>query len=150
MADKFEEYKFHAERAQKLSERRQATTQTYLTINTAIFGAVAFIIRDSGLTGWGMVGLIVPLFVFGIVACLIWKSLLLKISDFLDWQYEQLREMEKSFPEESRLFTKEFDKFYITGKEKFSFSGLEARLPTILMSIYILYGLAMIAIAIFC
>ncbi len=50
--DKFEEYKLLNERAQKLSERRQTTTQTYLTINTAIFGAVS--IPDQGFRPAGM------------------------------------------------------------------------------------------------
>jgi hypothetical protein len=37
-----EEYKFFAESTQKLTDRRQAITQTYLTVNTGIFAVVAF------------------------------------------------------------------------------------------------------------
>jgi hypothetical protein len=66
--DTFEEYKVHIERTGKLSERRQTATQAYLAINTAIFGAVAFIIKDSGLSGWPLVFVALPLFVVGILA----------------------------------------------------------------------------------
>jgi hypothetical protein len=142
--DKFEEYKFYYDGTQKLSERRQTTTQIYLTINTALFGAIAFLVKDAGLTGWLLVGAIAPLFLFGIVICSIWKSLLANIRTFLDWKYKQLREMETAFPETSRLITKEFEAFYTSGNRKFSFSDLEARLPTILSIIYIIYGIAMI------
>jgi hypothetical protein len=92
--DKFEEYKLLNERAQKLSERRQTTTQTYLTLNTAIFGAVAFIVKDSGLAGWSLVLVALPLFAVGVTACSIWLGIMNKMELFLDWQYDRLREME--------------------------------------------------------
>ena len=42
-----EEYKFFAESTQKLTDRRQGITQTYLTVNTGIFAVGAFLIKDA-------------------------------------------------------------------------------------------------------
>ncbi len=145
--DKFEEYKLLNERAQKLSERRQTTTQTYLTINTAIFGAVAFIVKDSGLTGWALVLVAVPLFIVGIIACAIWLGIMNKIELFLDWQYDRLRELENEMPGSSKILNDENTKFYEPikdGKKKFSFSLQEAWLPRLLIFLFGLYAVAMI------
>jgi hypothetical protein len=141
--DKFEEYKLHVERAGKLSERRQTATQTYLAINTAIFGAVAFIIKDSGLSGWPLVFVALPLFVVGILACIIWLGIMKKMEIFLDWQYDRLREMETSLRGSFRLLTKENDFFYEpqkNGKKRFSFTLQEAWLPRLLIVLFSLYA----------
>jgi hypothetical protein len=149
--DKFEEYKLLNERAQKLSERRQTTTQTYLTINTAIFGAVAFLIKDSGLRGGALVLSVLPLFLVGIIACFIWLGIAKKLEKFLDWQYDRLREMEQAIPGNSMILTRENKEFYepTPGKKKFSFTLQEAWLPRLLMILFSLYAALMILSAIF-
>jgi hypothetical protein len=48
---KFEEYKLPSELVQWLSERRQAASQTYLAVNTAPFGVLAFLAKDAGFHG---------------------------------------------------------------------------------------------------
>jgi hypothetical protein len=148
--DKFEEYKLLNERAQKLSERRQTTTQTYLTINTAIFGAVAFLLKDSGLHGWALVLISVPLLCVGVLACSIWLGIANKLENFLDWQYDRLREMELEMPGNAMILTRENKEFYEPvpgGKKKFSFTLQEAWLPKLLMVLFGLYAAAMIVSA---
>ena len=149
--DKFEEYKLLNERAQKLSERRQTTTQIYLTISTAIFGAIAFLIKDSGLHRWALVLTAVPLFCVGILACIIWLGIAKKLEIFLDWQYDRLREMEQEIPGNTMNLTRENKEFYepIPGKKKFSFTLQEAWLPRLLMLLFGLYVVAMITGACF-
>ncbi len=144
---KFDEYKLYLERAQKLSERRQATTQTYLTISTAIFGAISFLIKDSGLHHWALVGMVLPLFAVGILACVIWLRILRKIEVFLNWQYKRLREMEKGIPGSFGLLEAENKEFYaakVEQKKKFSFSLHEALLPLLLIILFALYAAGMI------
>lgn len=144
---KFEEYKLHLERAQKLSERRQATTQTYLTISTAIFGAISFLIKDSGLHHWALVGTAIPLFSVGILACSIWLRIMKKIEVFLNWQYDRLREMEEGIPGSSKILIAEDKEFYSTKKSKkkfLSFSLQEAWLPRLLIILFSLYAAGMI------
>ena len=149
--DKFEEYKFINERAQKLSERRQTTTQTYLTISTAIFGAIAFLIKDSGLHRWALVLTALPLFCVGILACSIWLGIMTKLEIFLDWQYDRLREMEQEMPGSSMILKKENERFYEPQKDKkkFSFTLQEAWLPRLLIILFGLYSAAMIVSACF-
>jgi polyferredoxin len=147
--DKFDEYKWLNERAQHLSERRQTTSQTYLTITTAILGASAFLIKDSGLQGWALVLAGLPLFCIGILACRIWLGIMVKLELFLDWQYDRLREMEQEIPGSSMILTKENKHFYEPKKDKkkFSFSLQEAWLPRLLIILFGLYGAAMVVSA---
>jgi hypothetical protein len=143
--DRFEEYKLLYQRTEKLSERRQATSQTYLTINTAIFGAIAFLVRDSGLTGWSLIQAIGPLFIVGTLICIIWLNIILNLERVLNWQYGQLRAMEGKMRGSVGLFTKENNELFESrkGRKKFSFTMLEAWLPRILGALYLGYFIAM-------
>jgi hypothetical protein len=144
--DKFEEYKLLYQRTEKLSERRQTTSQIYLTINTAIFGAVAFLVKDSGLSRWALGLVTLSLFLVGLLACIIWLIILVKAEKFLDWQYDRLRDMEKDIPTHFKIFSKENEAFFepSRGKKKFSFSLQEAWLPIVLMILYSLYSVGII------
>lgn len=144
--DKFDEYKFFTERVQHRSERRQQASQIYLTVNTAIFGIIALLIKDSGLHGWNLVIAILPLFSVGILVCLIWSKIIFEFKRIIGWQYEKLREMEKNIKGSSKMHTKEWEEIYTTTKSKgaFSFSDLEARMPSIFVSLYIVYAIGLI------
>jgi ABC-type dipeptide/oligopeptide/nickel transport system permease component len=148
--EKFEEYKLLNERAQKLSERRQTTSQTYLTIITAIFGASAFLITDSALHHWALVLAAIPMFCIGILVCTLWLNIMTKLETFLDWQYDRLREMEKDLPGSFMILTKENKRFYEPKKDekRFSFTLQEAWLPRLLMILFGLYAIGLIVSAI--
>jgi len=73
----FEEYKFFAEDAQKLSERRQNTSQTYVTVNAAIFAVLALLIKDVGFRGWTLALTALPLFLTGVLLCIIWQKIII-------------------------------------------------------------------------
>jgi hypothetical protein len=140
--DKFEEYKLFSERTERLSERRQAATQTYLAVNTAAFTILVFLVKDAGFRGWGLVAASLPLFLMGTLACLIWHRIIVQYKPLIGWHYEQLREMELRIPESYQVYRKEWDKFYTPsqGKERFGFSLLEVWLPRIFLALYIVYG----------
>ncbi len=147
--DKFEELKFLHDRTQRLSERRQTTSQTYLTINTAIFGAVAFLIKDSGLEGWNLILISLPLFGVGLLACVTWYRIIWNLESIIGWHYQQLRELEKKIPKSHMAINKEWEEFFKQkGKKKFSFSGLESQLPKLLIALYIVYGASLLISAI--
>ena len=143
--DKFDELKFIYERTEKLSERRQISSQIYLTINTLIFGTLAFLLKDSGLHNWNLI-LISLLFVgVGLLACFIWHRITWQLESIIGWHYQQLREIEKTLPESHQLFTKEFREFFEKKDgQRFSFSNLESLLPRLLTGLYIVYGLFLI------
>lgn len=146
---KFDEYKLLYERTEKYSERRQATSQTYLTINTAIFGAVAFLVKDSGLKGGSLLAAVSPLFIVGILICIIWLSIILNLEKILNWQYNELRGLEKEMKGDINIFTRENKEFFDPGqgRRKFSFSLLEAWLPGILIAVYVVYLIGMLVLS---
>ncbi|NIR53055.1 hypothetical protein GWO43_30895 [candidate division KSB1 bacterium] len=146
--DKFEEYKFFAESTQYLSERRQAATQTYLTVNTAIFAVFGFLIQDDGFQGWELTIVSTPLFLVGIVACSIWYKIITQYKSLIGWRYDQLMEMEDSIENSHQMYRKEYKDFFEPreGKEWFGFSKLERLLPLVFVGLYAAYGIALIII----
>ena len=102
--NKFDEYQFFAETTQHLSERRQAATQTYLTVNTAIFAVLAFLIKDAGFRGWNLVLVSLPLFMVGILACSIWYKIITQYKALIGWRYDQLMAIEQAMPESHQMY----------------------------------------------
>lgn len=148
--DKFDELKFLHDRTQKYSERRQTLSQIYLTINTAVFGALAFLIKDSGLNGLTLILVSLPLYGVGLFACITWHRIIWNLESVIGWHYQQLREIEKKIPNSHRIFNKEWEKFFIEkDKKKFSFSNLEAQLPKLLIALYSIYGTSLLIAVLF-
>jgi hypothetical protein len=146
---KFDEYKLLDERIQRLSERRQNSSQTYFSINTFIFSVFAFLVKDMGLSGQSMALVSIPLFLVGISACVVWIKIITDFKKIIGWHYEQLREIEKTVPESNQIYNKEWSQFFEPrqGKDRFSFSNLELSLPRILIVIYVIYGIIMVVTA---
>ncbi len=144
--DKFDEYKFFTERAEHRSDRRQQTSQIYLTVNTAIFGIFALLIKDSGLHGWNLAIAMLPLFCVGISVCITWSKIILEFRRVIGWHYEQLREMENGIKGSHKMHSKEWVEIYKVDKSKkgFSFSDLEVRMPFIFIGIYVVYIVGLI------
>lgn len=142
----FEEYKLFSERVQRLSERRQIASQTYLTVNTLIFGVFAFLVKDAGFRSGGLVLVSFPLFLVGVVACSIWGKIIVQFKEVIGWHYEQLREMEQSLPESNKIYTREWEKLFQPkgGKERFGFARLEIWLPYLFIGLYIIYGIGLL------
>jgi hypothetical protein len=143
--DKFDEYKFFAESTQHLSDRRQSATQTYLTVNTAIFAVLAFLIKDAGFQGWTLVLVSIPLFFVGVLACGIWHKIITQYKALIGWRYDQLMLMEKNMPDSHQMYVKEWEDFFKPrlGDEKFGFSKLEIWLPRFFLGLYLVYGAGM-------
>lgn len=145
--DKFEEFKFFSERIEAMSVRRQTASQTYLTVNTAVFGVLALLAKDAGFHGWDLMFVSLPLFLVGVLACVVWEKIISRFKQVIGWHYEQLRDMERAMPDSYQMYCKEWERFYRPqrGKERFSFSQLEVWLPRSLLGLYLVYGLGMIA-----
>jgi hypothetical protein len=143
----FEEYRLIVDNTQKMSERRQSATRTYLSVNTAIFVVLGFLVKDGGFNGWHLVLASSPLFISGFIASFTWLGIIKRFQEFIKWRYEQILELEKTLTGCYQLFTKE--KKYLFGDEKFCFSKLEALLPIIFMALYGIYGIGL-PLAILC
>lgn len=148
--DKFDEYKFFAESTQHLSERRQAATQTYLTVNTAIFAVFAWLIKDIGFRGGNLVLVSFPLVLVGLFACFIWYKIITQYKSLIGWRYVQLMEIELAMPDCYQMYNKEWKDFfeYKPGKEKFGFSKVEVWLPKLFALLYIAYEIGLIVVAV--
>lgn len=143
--NKFDEYKYFSDQTLHQSQRRQNFSQIYLTVNTAIFGIMALLIKDSGLHGWNLVLASLPLFVVGLLACIIWVTIIIRLKKIVGWYYEQLRTMEKGIKGSYKFYTKEWISF--SHKPKSSFSDLEVVMPKIFIGLYLVYALGMILAA---
>ncbi len=150
--EKFEEYKFFAESTQYLSERRQAATQTYLSVNTAIFAVFAFLIKDYGIDQERFIIFTLPLFLVGIVACWIWHRIIIQYKGLIGWRYDQLMEIERQIENSHQMYIQEWEKYFkpIKGKEKFGFSKLEHLLPIMFMVLYLIYGIGLFIYFLLC
>jgi hypothetical protein len=143
--DKYDEYKYFGEQALYQSQRRQNSSQIYLTVNTAIFGVMALLVKDSGLHGWNLVLANIPLFVVGLLASIVWITLIIRFKKTISWHYEQLRAMEKVIEGSYKFYTKEWESFL--QQQKSSFSDLEAAMPKIFIGLYLVYAIGMILAA---
>lgn len=138
-----EEYKLFCDMAQKLSERRQTSTQTYLAVNTAIFTVLAFLVKDAGFRGWSMIEVTAPLYLAGIAVSIVWLRTIYDFRRVIGWRYDQLREMEKVMPDSYRTLTKEYEAYY-HAKGGISFSNLEAWMPKLFIILYAVYGMGVL------
>ena len=105
-AVQFEEYRLFTEYVQRLSERRQLASQTYLAVNTAVFTVLAFLTKDAGFRGWGLVWVSIPLFLVGFLACVVWLQIIVQYRQIIGWHYEQLRAMEQDLPGSAKVFSR--------------------------------------------
>ncbi|MCP4582819.1 MAG: hypothetical protein GY839_14510 [candidate division Zixibacteria bacterium] len=147
--DKYDEYKFFAESTQFLTERRQSATQTYISVNTAIFAVLGFLIKDVGFKDGQLVLVSLALVPAGIFVCWIWHKIIKHYKALIAWRYDQLMEMENSIDGSCRMYNKEWNDHFkpIAGKETFGFSILEKWLPRIFMFLYFLYLLVILIVS---
>lgn len=149
--EKFDEYTFFVEQTQRLSERRQASTQTYLTVNTAILAILAFLIKDTALNGWHLVVATAPLFLVGILACGIWHRIINQYRELIGWRYKQLIAMEKGLRACHQMFLREEKKYFKSDSDqkRFGFSRLEIGLPRLFAALYVVFAVLILACAFF-
>jgi hypothetical protein len=141
------EYKLFLEQVVKLAERRQAMTTTYLSVNTALVGAVAFLFKDGLLAGWQQQAAVLVLFGAGIVVCDLWRRLIAQYKTLLGWWYKRLHVLEAEMPGCSGLIRQEYDDLYVAkkGRPHIGLSRYETRLTWLFTALYAAFGLAIVA-----
>lgn len=81
------------------------------------------------------------------MVCFTWSRIIREFSRLIGWQYDQLREMEKHIKGSFKMHTREWDEFYkptIKSKRSFSFSNLEAQMPSIFIGLYVIYAIGIV------
>ena len=150
---KFDEYKMIIEDTARFSERRQQISNTYITINSLLLTAIAFMFKDSGAKSIWVVLLPVPLVVAGLFVSFWWSQLILKYKNLVGLRMDILYEMEKT--EElaglEKIYHIEEQKYYPRDEDGnmlednvSSFSNLENRLPIMFGLLYIVFGFVLL------
>jgi len=142
--NKFEEYKLFIESTDRFSDRRQKVSNTYLTANSIIIGAIAFLTKDAGLETDLRIGVIIITLLIGIIACTGWKYIIYKYKKLVGFRIDELREMEKHpamkdchrmYHAEDKLYPRDENNQPIEG-EALNISDKEAWLPNVFLTCY--------------
>jgi hypothetical protein len=137
------EYSLFLGQVGKLAERRQAVTGIYLSVNTAILGVIAFLMKDVQMMAWGKYLAVLLLLFAGIVICDLWRRLIQRYTDLLKWWFQQLRELEKKLPESSKLLNAEYNALYT--KNHIGLARYENRLTWIFTIMFAGFGVVIVA-----
>ena len=158
--NKFEEYRFFSESTARLTDRRQMATQVWVTLHTLLFAALGYLMKEAGANvqsamesgaaaasggRWLFVASAFgPLLLLGLWSCVIWRKMLLSYQELISWRYDQLMEMERAPQLEGshRFFNREWEDFFgpDAKRRRISFTRLEVRLPTVLIFVYLAFG----------
>ena len=146
---KLNEFEFALDHVEKLTDRRQANTSFYLSVNTGIFAVIGLLIKDAPLAAEWLTGAILLLLIAGLIACFIWRSLLRQYEVLLGWWYARLREMEQSMPDAERLITREYVDLYADAEDKpavkrIGMTQRELALNWIFTGLYLVFAIGMV------
>jgi hypothetical protein len=142
-----DEYRLALDQSNKLADRRQTITATYLSVNAAITGAVAFLFKDGRLPDISSQVTVLALLLSGVVACGLWRRIIKHYSTQMGWWFEQIRSMESQLPDGSnKLFTKEYQELYFkqSGKKDSRITPYEINLTWLFTTIYVVFGMAIL------
>ena len=153
--NKFEEYKRLVEDTARITDRRQTTSNIYVTVNSLLLAAIGLLIKDLGVQGTWTLLLPLPLVIAGIAVSLWWRRLIQSYKALVGLRIHTLREMEelpemaeavKIYHIEDQLYPRDAGGNLIPG-EGLNFSDLEVRLPWLFMALYGILGIgALIAV----
>jgi hypothetical protein len=140
------EYQLALDQANKFADRRQAITATYLSVNAALTGAIAFLFKDGHLPDISSQVTVLALLFSGVVACGLWRRLIKHYSTLMSWWYGQIRSMESQLSESSQLFTREYQELYFKqkGRKDARITPYEINLTWLFTAIYLVLGLAIL------
>ena len=143
-----EEYPIFIDHVNRLTDRRQTVTITYLSVNAALVGAVAFLFKDGYLPNWSQQISALVLFAAGIVACDLWRRLLWQYRNQIEWWYRQIHILEDDMETSSKLVQREYNNLYTErkGQPRHGPSLYEIRLTWVFTGIYASFGVAMLVL----
>ena len=141
---KFDEYKLFIDDTARFTDRRQNTSNLYVTVNSLLLTAIAFIVKDAMFKETWTFLLTIPIIVAGIFVSLWWKQLLKKYKLLVRLRFKALREMEEKkelegiegmYHKEDDLYPRHKDGRVKQG-EGLNFSDMESKLPIMFITLY--------------
>ena len=151
--DKFDEYKFLVDDTARITDRRQNTSNTYITINSILLAAITFLFTEKDIQVFVLIAVAVIIMFIGLLICTAWKNEIDGYRNLLSVRFDVLREMEehpemadsvKVYHREDILFPRDENGKIISTKGVFS--KVERSLPQIFMGLYVMLA-AIIIIA---
>jgi len=150
MADftRFEEYQRLIDDTARITDRRQNTSNIYVTVNSLLLAAIGLLMKDLGISGTWILLLPLPLVIAGIAVSLWWYQLIRQYKALIKLRIDTLRMLErqpemagavKIYHVEDQLYPRDASGNLIPGKG-LNFSDLEARLPWLFMLLYSVLG----------
>jgi ABC-type nickel/cobalt efflux system permease component RcnA len=145
--NKFEEYKLFVEDTAKFSERRQKITNIYLTTNSILITAMAFIVKDAGFYSLWEAIIILLLLITGVSICMLWRKLIYSYKSLVDFRIKHLRKIEdhkdmedchRMYHQEDELYPRDSEEETLKGKA-LNISVKESWLPIIFTIIYVIF-----------
>ena len=131
----------------RLMGRRQSMTTIHLSVNAAIIGATAYILKGKvSFVGWQLLAMLL-LLLTGMAASYMWTRLVAHYSTLLDWWYSTLRELESSHEHElPNLITREYKRFYTRPSKgpRLWFTRHELRLARLFIVAYAVFSVVVI------
>lgn len=121
--DDIREFDVYLGHVNRLVERRQAVTTTYISVNVALTGAMAFLL--SGPHAATNVATLL-LLCAGVIAATFWRRIIGQYRVLLNWWYGQLRALEMATPYSRKLIYKG-DMKSCTGATRARTSGAQSR-----------------------
>ncbi|RKZ01422.1 MAG: hypothetical protein DRQ10_02100 [Candidatus Hydrothermota bacterium] len=132
----FKQYQILIGLIQRLSERRQHTTQIYLAVNAALLTLSSFIVSKIGFETTMRTILVVAIFAVGIVICEIWHRMLKQYNVLARWRYDFLIKLESEIEGIEKFYGEE--RKQLESLRYKSFSELEMWLPILFKILYLL------------
>ena len=148
---KFNEYKMFVDDTARFTDRRQNVSNLYVTVNSLILTAIAFLVKDANLQQIWVLFFSIPLIVAGHYVSSWWKQLLNKYKLLNRLRFDILWEMEEDdelngikqvyHRESEELYPRDEQGNIIDGKG-LNFSDLENKLPDLFIKLYIYAAVA--------
>lgn len=136
---RIEIFKLLVEMADRVSQRRQAANSFYLTVNTAIVGATAYLATLN--PHWLSSGVIS---IAGLMVCVVWGWNIMSYKTLNSAKWQVITDFEKSLP--AQPFRDEWAKLdpARTGTRHTPFHRVEILVPWIFGGVHLVQGLATI------
>lgn len=134
-----------------LSDRRQTVTSTYLSVNAAIIGIMAFLFKDGQIPNISAQISFLALLFSGIAACGLWRKFITQLSTVIGWWYQQIRLLEENDSQSNKLITKEYQELYSKNKHNapIGLTRYETALTWLFTTIYFVFCLIILASLVF-
>ncbi|MGK7663868.1 MULTISPECIES: RipA family octameric membrane protein [unclassified Marinovum] len=122
-------YKLLVEMADRVSQRRQSANSFYLTVNTAIIGATAYVSREAeGANTWAIS-------LAGVAICILWIRAVLSYKSLNSAKFKVITELEGRLPVAAYKDEWEFLKG-ANGKRHTPFHKIEVLVPFVFIFVH--------------